>query len=96
MLDTIDNIIELTKDLIPSVTDAVWIGKPNFLIRRLETNKETDREVYERAHQLESWYTDSEIFRLYRTFEDNPKVKWKESIKKVIGIKVPTQKGLDI
>lgn len=96
MLDSIDKIIGLTNSLIPLVTDAVWIGKPNFLIRRLGTNEETSPEVIERARQLDNWYSDSEIHRIYETFADNPKVKWKESIKKVVGLDLPTRKGMDI
>ena len=31
-----------------------------------------------------------------RYLKDHPKVKWKESIKKVVGIKAPSEKGLDV
>ena len=33
---------------------------------------------------------------LYDTFKSNPKIKWKDSIKKIIGIERPCEKGLDI
>ena len=36
------------------------------------------------------------IKEIYDEYKDNPKIKWKESIKKVIGLEIQTEKGLDI
>ena len=36
------------------------------------------------------------IMKLYHKYKDNPKIKWKESIKKIVGIEIPTEAGLDI
>jgi hypothetical protein len=33
---------------------------------------------------------------LYERYRDNPLIKWKESIKKVVGIDLLTEAGLDI
>ncbi|MCE5271555.1 radical SAM protein [bacterium] len=96
MLDKIDNIISLANRLLPYVTDAVWIGKPNFLLRRLCTNAEDSQEVLNRAKEFDSWYSDSEIHRLFMEFKDHPQIKWKDSIKKVLGLSMPHRSGLDI
>ena len=41
-------------------------------------------------------YTDDFIWSLYRRYKDDPMVKWKDSIKQVVGLDRPTVKGLDI
>jgi DNA repair photolyase len=95
MLDTIDTTIELVETLLPYVTDSIWLGKPNFLLRRLKMNGETSEEVIKHARKLEKMYTNDEINRLYMEFKSNDKIKWKESIKKVLGLKIAQQAGLD-
>ncbi len=94
MLD--DNIQDVVEKLLPSVTDSIWIGKANDLTLRLKLNKEWNSATQARAEQLLAWQADRYIFPLYEQYKDNPKIKWKESIKKVVGLKVPTQPGLDI
>lgn len=90
-----DVIAELVETLLPFVTDSVWIGKPNFLARRLKTNGETQKEVFDWAAELDKWFSDSEILRLYDKLKNVKKVKWKESIKKVVGLQVALKAGLD-
>lgn len=93
----LDNHIErVIEDTIDFVSDAIWIGKANFLIRRLKMNGYTDQETISRAEQLIEWQNDIAINSLYNTYKANTKIKWKESIKKVVGIDLPTQRGLDI
>lgn len=94
MLD--NNIEEVVEKLLPSVTDAIWIGKANKLRTRLKINKEWNPIVQARAEQLLAWQADRYIIPLYEKYKDNPKIKWKESIKKVVGLKIPTKAGLDI
>jgi hypothetical protein len=33
---------------------------------------------------------------IYERYRDNPQVKWKESIKMVVGLEIPVEKGLDV
>jgi len=40
--------------------------------------------------------SDERILSLYEKLKDHPKIKWKESIKKVVGLQIPTEAGLDI
>jgi len=93
MLD--NNTVELVKDLEPYITDAIWIGKVNNLNSILSINGFKDTKTMERANELLSFQSDSNIRILYNLLSDNPKVKWKESIKKVIGIEISTIKGSD-
>lgn len=93
MLDNkIDKVID---DLSHYVTDAIWLGKMNFAIRRLRTNGHLDEENLAAAKQLLEWQNDSAIKQLYNKYKDNPQIKWKESIKKVVGLEVSTVKGED-
>lgn len=86
---------ELVQLVIPFVTDAVWIGKPNFLLRRLKMNGITDNETIKKAKELSVLQSDKWIVELYEKYKDNPQIKWKESIKKIVNIEIPTIKGLD-
>jgi DNA repair photolyase len=94
MLD--DNAGELIQSLSPFVTDSIWLGKVNLLEARLKRNGETDPETLARAQILEKMQEDINIWRLYFQYKDNPLIKWKGSIKKVVGIEIPSESGLDI
>lgn len=93
MLDNkIDKVID---ELSQYVTDSIWLGKMNFAIRRLRTNGQLNDETQAAVEQLLEWQSDDAIINLYHRYKDNPKIKWKESIKKVVGIEVSTKKGED-
>ena len=93
MLDNkIDKVID---DLLPYITDAIWLGKMNFAIRRLRTNGHLDKENQAAAEQLLEWQNDTAMNNLYKKYKDNPQIKWKESIKKIVGLEVSTIKGED-
>jgi DNA repair photolyase len=94
MLD--GNTLELVNQLLPFVTDAIWIGKPNKLLSRLKFNGETDEQTISRANNLIELQSDEYIKSLYESFKDCKKVKWKDSIKKIVDIEIPTTRGLDI
>lgn len=93
MLD--DNIEELVLELDPFVTDSIWIGKANFLLRRLKMNGIVDSETITKANELISSQSDRNIKSLFKKINKNPKIKWKESIKKIVQIEISTIKGQD-
>lgn len=93
MLD--DNIEELVNELDPYITDSIWLGKMNFLLRRLKMNGINDKATIDKAKQLIEIQSDDKIKKLFTKLSSNKKVKWKESIKKVVEIEVSTVKGLD-
>lgn len=94
MLDNcIDDVVFKT---LPFVTDAIWIGKMNSLFARLKINRETSKNVIRRAEELIRWQSDESIVALYNRLKNNPKIKWKESIKRTVGLAIPTESGLDI
>ncbi|MCK9404405.1 MAG: hypothetical protein M0Q26_13525 [Chitinophagaceae bacterium] len=86
----------LAEVFLPYVTDAMWFGKPNFLIRRLSRNGFVDNISYKAAMTLQQTFSDDFIHKLFCRYESNPKIKWKESIKKVLNISIPEEIGLDV
>ena len=94
MLD--NNVGSVIEETEPYVTDSIWIGKANALIGRLRINGVIDKQTMDKANVLLNWQSDENILKLYKKFKTNTKIKWKESIKSVVGIEIPTIKGLDI
>lgn len=94
--------IRLARTVAPYVTDAVWIGKANKLRQRCLANAggSLNKGFEGMIEALEASQNDADIVRLHdRVMSDPvlaPKVKWKESIKKVVGIEAPDEIGLDI
>jgi DNA repair photolyase len=87
MLD--NNIDKVIKKVSPYVSETIWIGKINHLIGvtgrgRLDFNGHNDPETLAKAHELIAWQSDENIIRLYEKYDDNAKIRWKESIKRII------------
>ena len=87
--------LELVEKVLPYTTDAIWIGKPNFLLKRIKMNGITDKETIQKAEELINSLSDGWITELYNSLKDNPKIKWKESIKKIVNLEVSTIRGID-
>jgi len=92
MLDAhVEDVIEVVRSF---VTDAIWIGKPNKLMLRAQMNG-ADKATLDAAEKWLAIYTDEFIWSLYHKYEDDPMIKWKDSIKQIVGLDRPTVKGLD-
>lgn len=77
----------------PFVTDSIWIGKLNNPGSRTKWAVDpTDS----RLAKLLSWQTDEQVKAIYEMFRNDPLVRWKESYKKVVGLDLATEAGLDI
>ena len=93
MLD--GNIDAVIKKVMPYVTDAIWLGKMNQVKARLTFNR-APKAVVQAAEVLLQEQSDENIQKLYERFKGNPKIKFKDSIKKIVGIEAPQAIGLDI
>ena len=82
MLDSA-NIDLLISDLSPYVTDSIWIGKMNHLEH---FGKGADSVLQQAINDIERGQTDTKIKGIYLRHKDNSIIKWKDSIRKVIGI----------
>lgn len=79
-----ENFDELYKKLSPYVSGQIWVGKMNFPDRRVRMNSH-EKDTPEHVRKLIESQSDEKIIALWKKYQDNPKVEWKESIKKVIG-----------
>ena len=79
-------------DLLPFVSHSIWLGKMN----RIEERVTVESEAMERAvKRLADGQSDHHILRIYNELRDIDKVRWKESIKAVVGLELPSEPGLD-
>lgn len=94
MLDAnIDAVIQAVK---PYVTDSIWLGKANRLMATTTVNCPGDQKVRAMAEQLKKTVNDQHVRDLYKRHQNDPVIKWKDSLKKVLGLQRPSEKGLDI
>lgn len=86
--------MEPTLDLFPEkvvekvyemVTKDIWIGLPNMLDRRLKMNGYgNDEKVMKASAELQQGQSENWVLKLVEKFVDDPKFRWKDSIRKVI------------
>lgn len=82
MLDSA-GIVALVAELTPHVSHSIWIGKMNKAHRRcMLTNPEAER----RMEAVLAGQRDENILRIYHRLKDHHLVRWKESIKQVVGL----------
>lgn len=81
-----DNTIFLLIDqFMPYVTDTIWIGKLNGIKQRVNTDGWSKEEL-KNLMLVEKIQGDEMIKSLYEHFKTNPKIRWKDSIRKIIGL----------
>jgi DNA repair photolyase len=92
MLDA-PNIDTLVSELQPYVTNAIWIGKMNHLGR---FGKNGDAVLRKEINRIKNGQTDAAIKSIYSRHRDNPLIKWKKEIKRVVGIPLAKKSGMDM
>jgi DNA repair photolyase len=93
MLDTqVERVVHAVQGF---VTDTIWIGLMNDVKQRLTLNGATP-EIHAMGAELINQCSREMITDLYGRLKDNPKIRWKDSIKKMLGLERPTMAGLDI
>jgi len=92
MLDSA-NIDALIGELLPYVTHSIWIGTMNHSGR---FGKVSDMVLQQAIKKIKRGQTDSIIKSIYWRYKDNPLIKWKAEIKKVLGIPLAEKPGMDI
>lgn len=66
-------------------------------VNKIESRvKIEDEEIKQAVGKINAGQTDDKIKGIYARHKNNDKVKWKESIKDVVIIDIPTVSGLDI
>jgi DNA repair photolyase len=87
-----DRVDELVAECLPWVTDALWIGKMNRIRSRVAVETDEDRRMVE---AIEANQTDDKVRDLYERYCDEPRIRWKESVKEVVGLELAAVAGLD-
>jgi len=91
MLDA-PNMVELFNTLELFVTDSIWIGKMNKVRQRVIIETEEDERQVAR---IEAGQTDDKIWEIYEALQDRKVVKWKESVKEIVGLTLAIEPGTD-
>jgi len=92
MLDcAVEKVVEFS---LPLVTDSIWIGIMNDIGGRLKING-ADADTLTKGKALVQSHNREWISGLYLRLKDNPKIRWKDSIKKMLDLERPTMPGLD-
>ena len=94
MLD--GDIQRVIDDARPFVTDAIWLGRVRMLGNHLALNAPGNTGAKDKARALMDLQTDDWIKALYAKHKDDPMIKYKDSIKKVVGLERPEEAGLDV
>lgn len=91
MLDA-DDIEGLVAELSKFVTHSIWIGKMNKIDERVTVDNE---QMAGEVTRIKAEQTEYGIKALYDSLKDHPLIRWKESIKQVVGLELLTESGLD-
>ena len=87
------NIDLLASDLMPYITDSFWIGEMNHIGR---FSKYSDKQIQDEVSRIRAGQTPSAIRGIYNRYKHNPMIKWKNGVKKIVGLPIATVPGLDI
>jgi len=89
----VDAVINATKAY---VSDSIWIGTANKLEQRLKLNGCATEEYLVAAKKLEELQALPYIQELYSKWKDEPKIRWKASLKEMLGLPTNSHAGMDI
>ena len=87
------NVVMLYEELNPFITDSIWFGKLNKPEKRVDMAIPGMREELDKVLQ---WQTDDAVRSVYEALKGRPHVRWKESYKEVLGLKLADEAGLDV
>ena len=92
MLD-LEDLEGLIDELEPFVNHSIWVGKMNRIDERVQIDSSEGAAEVER---IRSEQADQNILELYEALKTRPLLRWKESIKLVVGLPLAAESGLDI
>jgi len=71
---------------IAYITESFWIGKLNQFDKRVQLDDVNKQQYKTYVEPLKNCLTKTVIKAIYKTMKDKPKVQWKDSIRKMLGI----------
>lgn len=93
MLD--GNIQRVIDDARAYVTDSIWLGRVRRIQNCLTLNAPGNQEAKMKATALMELQNDLWVMGLYVKHKDDPLIRYKDSIKQVVGLERPDEAGLD-
>jgi DNA repair photolyase len=92
MLDSSD-VVAMVDELQTFVTHSLWLGKMNEIDERVVcATSETQVEI----ERIQREQDDAHLHEIYRQLHKRPLIRWKESMKTVLGLDLASEPGLDI
>ena len=92
ILDAAD-VVAMVHELLPLVSHSIWLGRMNRIGERVVAETDEMRAAVER---VERGQEDARIETIYHQLAHIPVVRWKESIKLVVGLPLAERPGLDV
>ena len=92
MLD-LEDVRGMIDEVEPYVNHSIWVGKLNRIEERVRIDSPAAAAEVERIRNEQK---DRNIIDLYEELKQRPLIRWKESIKLVVGLPLATESGLDI
>jgi DNA repair photolyase len=92
MLDS-DHTVELVDSLYPFVNDTIWLGVMNHIKKDVQIDSP---ETAQAVEAIMAGQADDRIREIYNNLKDCPKIRWKSQIKRVVGLPMPQDAGMDI
>ena len=94
MLDS--NIDAVIKAVRPHVSHSIWLGRANRLVQAVTLTCPGDSQAIAMARELNGIWNDEAVRGLYERYKNDPLIRFKDSIKRVVGLAEAEEKGLDI
>jgi DNA repair photolyase len=93
MLDAnIDAVIGAVR---PYTSQSIWLGRANRLVQAVTLNFPGNSQAIASARELDNVWNDEAVRGLYEIFKNDPLIRFKDLIKRVIGLPGTAEKGLD-
>ena len=94
MLDAdIDAVIAAVRSY---VSHSIWLGRANRLVQTVTMNCPGDDDAIAMARKLNGVWTDEAVRALYERYKNDPLIRFKDSVKAVVGLPEAMQKGQDV
>ena len=81
MLAGVEETLQVVNEVDRYVSEKIWIGKLRRLRERVDMSK---TEIALEVELIERQQSDAEILRLVEALTANPKIRWKDSISKIV------------
>lgn len=92
ILDSTD-VVTMVQELLPFISHSIWLGKMNKIAERVVIESP---QVAEMVARVEAGQADDQIVLIHKQLTHLPQVRWKESIKAVVGLPLAEEVGLDL